>query len=318
MGLASSQARLLNLTSRMHQIEYNAQRIEAMKLQMANESRQVYLEYSEALEQTKVQFKTLNSNGSATYVDVTSIDQMINAGFTLVVHDVPKGEWKDELEVNEDYIKVGDKYYAKTDVNEDGSLNDNATEVDEETATSPTGNKFFVASGGVEDVVIDNIEAKEATDETPAIDAKSATAVLEETLNAKFGASAQGKIVVGSGQEFEKLLTNLINMGSVTILEQKLTEDGKKVFPKAGSIEFADYQSSVATNTSFQEVTDETGLRKAEAKYEADMRRIDMKDRKYDYDLAALENERNAIKQEMETLKTVSKDNVDRTFKLFS
>ena len=34
----------------------------------------------------------------------------------------------------------------------------------------------------------------------------------------------------------------------------------------------------------------------AEAKYEADMRQIDMKDRKFDYDLAALDAERNAIK----------------------
>ena len=53
-------------------------------------------------------------------------------------------------------------------------------------------------------------------------------------------------------------------------------------------------------------------------KYEADMKKIDMKDRKYDSDLAALDNERNAIKQEMETLKTVAKENVERTFKLFS
>ena len=80
--------------------------------------------------------------------------------------------------------------------------------------------------------------------------------------------------------------------------------------------EFVD--TSVATNTSLQEVDDEKELRKAEAKYEADMRRIDYKDRKFDYDLAALDAERNAVKQEMETLKTVAKDNVDRTFKLFS
>ena len=110
------------------------------------------------------------------------------------------------------------------------------------------------------------------------------------------------------------MLTNLINMGAVTIIQKK--PDG--TFPEVGAVDFADYQSSIATNTSFQEVTDESGLRKAEAKYEADMRRIDMKDRKYDYDLAALEEERNAIKNEMETLKTVAKDNVDRTFKLFS
>ena len=42
MGLASSQARLLQLTSRMHQIEYKAAKFEAQKLQMANESTRVY------------------------------------------------------------------------------------------------------------------------------------------------------------------------------------------------------------------------------------------------------------------------------------
>ena len=59
-------------------------------------------------------------------------------------------------------------------------------------------------------------------------------------------------------------------------------------------------------------------MKKAEAQYEADMKRIDMKDRRYDTQLAALDNERNAVKQEMETVKTVAKDNVDRTFRLFS
>ena len=48
------------------------------------------------------------------------------------------------------------------------------------------------------------------------------------------------------------------------------------------------------------------------------MKKIDAKDKKFDTDLAAMETERNAIKQEMETLKTVAKDNVERTFKLFS
>ena len=76
--------------------------------------------------------------------------------------------------------------------------------------------------------------------------------------------------------------------------------------------------SSVATSTDLREVSDEVLLKKAEAKYEADMKRIDLKERKYDHDLAAIETERNAIKQEMETLKTVAKDNVERTFKLFS
>ena len=70
--------------------------------------------------------------------------------------------------------------------------------------------------------------------------------------------------------------------------------------------------------TDFQEVSDETALKKAEAKYEADMRKINNKDKKFDTDLAALESERNAIKTEIDTLKSVAKDNVDRTYKLFS
>lgn len=53
MGMSSSQARLLNLTSRMHQIEYKAAKLEAEKLQMANESSRVYNEYLEALEAQK-------------------------------------------------------------------------------------------------------------------------------------------------------------------------------------------------------------------------------------------------------------------------
>ena len=59
MGLAASQARLLNLTSRMHDIEYKAQKLEAQKLQMANESTQVYLEYENALNLTKLQLKQI-------------------------------------------------------------------------------------------------------------------------------------------------------------------------------------------------------------------------------------------------------------------
>jgi hypothetical protein len=82
-------------------------------------------------------------------------------------------------------------------------------------------------------------------------------------------------------------------------------------------MDYVNFETSVATNTGLREVTDEVALKKAEAKYEADMKKIDMKDRKFDTELAAMETERNAIKQEMETLKTVAKDNVERTFKLF-
>ena len=65
-------------------------------------------------------------------------------------------------------------------------------------------------------------------------------------------------------------------------------------------------------------MTNDVDLKKAEAKYEADMRKINAKDKKFDTDIASLESERNAISTEMDTLKSVAKDNIDRTFKLFS
>jgi hypothetical protein len=117
--------------------------------------------------------------------------------------------------------------------------------------------------------------------------------------------------------QFETIITNLINSGEVTIVQGK-KEGADWVFSSPTDDDFADYETSISTNTGLQEITDEVNLKKAEAKYEADMKKIDAKDRKYDTDLAALDTERNAIKQEMDTLKSVARDNVERTFKLFS
>ena len=228
MGLSSSQARLLNLTARMHQIEYKAARLEAMKLQMANESRRVYDEYLEALDKTKVQVKKLNSVGAATYDDVDNYGVLTSAGYKL--------------------YQVNDSGSLQEVINDSGTL------------------KVLNGSG---------------------------------TANLSIG----GQNVTISTFNTE-VLTNLLNSGWFVL--QKTDAHGDT------------YETSVAIDTGLQEVSDESLLRKAEAKYEADMRKIDAKDRKYDTDLAALDTERNAIKSEMETLKTVAKDNVERTFKLFS
>ena len=99
--------------------------------------------------------------------------------------------------------------------------------------------------------------------------------------------------------------TNMVNLGFLSLF-------------KKDSITGEFYQTNVATDTNLQEVSNEIDLKKAETKYEADMRKINAKDKKFDTDLAALESERNAIKTEIDTLKTVIKDNVDMTFKLFS
>ena len=80
-------------------------------------------------------------------------------------------------------------------------------------------------------------------------------------------------------------------------------------------------ETSVATSTNqnyLQEVQDEADLKKAEAKYEHELGIINQKDTKFDKDLSKLETERNAMKTQMDAIKTVRNDNIERTFGIFS
>ena len=80
-----------------------------------------------------------------------------------------------------------------------------------------------------------------------------------------------------------------------------------------------DYQeTSVATNTGLRENSNKEELAKAEAEYEAALRRIDKKEEQYDKDLAKMDQERKALTTELDTFKTCIKENIDRTFKIFS
>ena len=281
MGLSSSQARLLNLTARMHQIEYKAAKLEAQKLQMANESRRVYDEYLEALESTKVQVKTLNNDGSASYKDINSYADFITAGYAL--------EYNGKIYSAGDEVYVYTSYYGETHYFDTPTVGTRYDGGGSYTLTDRYGVSFRDADLG------------------PKLDPHGNLTLTEKTnLPVSFNDIAHDIMGIDydtepTGKEFEKIITNLINSGDVTIVRLKDNSE-----------------TSVAIDTGLQEVSDETLLRKAEAKYEADMRKIDAKDRKYDTDLAALDAERNAIKSEMETLKTVAKDNVERTFKLFS
>ncbi|MGN1154348.1 MAG: hypothetical protein ACI4S3_09990, partial [Candidatus Gastranaerophilaceae bacterium] len=76
--------------------------------------------------------------------------------------------------------------------------------------------------------------------------------------------------------------------------------------------------TSLASETSLQEVSDTEFVKRAEADYEAAMRKINRKETKIDTELQQLEAERTSIKTEQDSLKRVVDDNVNLSFKLFS
>lgn len=66
MGMAASQARLLTLTARLSDVEFQAQSIQHAKIQLATQSDQVYQEYLAALDETTVAIKCINPDSAQT------------------------------------------------------------------------------------------------------------------------------------------------------------------------------------------------------------------------------------------------------------
>ena len=82
MGMSASQARLLSLTSRMHDLEYQAQGLQYSKLDLANEKNAAYDDYLEVLDSTKFQMAVLTADGKE-YQDMTYTNMIMSNTGTL-------------------------------------------------------------------------------------------------------------------------------------------------------------------------------------------------------------------------------------------
>lgn len=269
MGLASSQARLLTLTSRQHAIEYKAQKLEAEKLQLANDSDQVYKDYLTRLDATKIQYRLVQPDGSTVFNNAT-FSKLKDEGFLFNVNgticnnlDGVKEALKEQGIIN---LTAGDSYTLLTSLIQEG----------------------YVV------LMQRNLDASDAYQ----FDTTSGTLSYTDSID---NSDTWSYSITNNGSITSATTTN--NNNKINVYNELYKSFG---------------DTSVMTSTKLQEVSDEIGLKKAEAQYEADMSKINKKDARFDTELAQLETERNAIKDEIETLKTVAKDNADRTFKIFS
>ncbi len=96
MGMAASQARLLSITARIHDVEYQSQAIQNAKVQLSTQSDQVYQEYLEALDATTLTLSSIDpqsgeqSTMTATFNNICSINKLTpasgNANYALVTN----------------------------------------------------------------------------------------------------------------------------------------------------------------------------------------------------------------------------------------
>ena len=99
MGLSSSQARLLTLTSRQHSIEGEAHRLQANKLRLSNDSDTAYMKYLNALDDTFLKTRQVkNDTGAASWIDA-SINNLMRyqtsdetTGKVFYVQDIGTGK----------------------------------------------------------------------------------------------------------------------------------------------------------------------------------------------------------------------------------
>lgn len=111
MGMAASQARLLTITARMHDVEFKAQSIQNAKIQLSTQSDQVYQEYLEALDATTLTVSDFNGNpitanfnnlAGKNAVETGNNYALRNSNGQLIVEDEVKDAY-DEYDGNDPY-----------------------------------------------------------------------------------------------------------------------------------------------------------------------------------------------------------------------
>ena len=76
MGMAASQARLLSITARIHDVEHQAQAIQNAKLALATQSDQAYNDYVKALDATSLTLNALNTKTGETSIIAATFNNL--------------------------------------------------------------------------------------------------------------------------------------------------------------------------------------------------------------------------------------------------
>ena len=373
MGMAASQARLLTLTSRLHDIEYKAQNIMNQKIALATQKDGAYQDYCDALEATKIQVNFYDG-ASTKYVDANfstlcTYNENRISQYTLT--DSKTGKIIVDEETAEMYEGYGnDKYcFAYAMLGMDGNFcwdtDKDGQEVGIGTSQcSESGNLYMTEC---EELVFnkhqDDNELTAAYEDLEnaedSADKKEALDAFRELLYDNYASEIYDYMKYNKQDDMDKVIENneldydttwdevknefnyylnlweqINDAGGCQVIDAQYEsgDEGNEWFNKmveAGRILISVYNTSkkewedtsVATSTNennLQETDDETDLKKAEAEYEYELDKINAKDTQFDQELSTLETERSALNTEIDSIKQVRDDNVERTFGIFS
>ena len=371
--MAASQARLLTLTARLHDVEYQAQSIQNAKIQLSTQSDQVYQEYLDALDATTLTIK--NYDGELIPANFNNmfgpgkVDTKYNYALKddhgkLVVTDDVYNAYQEYITHKEEYPQ--DAYSFALYMQDPNNVNPSDLDGDE-------GDVMAI----YEEIINDPDEVKKGTVQELQNIQKSMDELLEK--GGEDGYNGLDDENMKKYDELEQAFKNKIysayadkilakNTGENSVEDANFKEDDFKYYASifkqielaGGCVPISDYDGfgDAASDSEFLKdmiecgkftvdivsedkngnvsfsgtspssdsflgyttttTIDKAALAKAEAKYQHETKVLDQKDKKFDMDLSKLDTERQAITKQMDSVKTVIKDNIERTFGIFS
>ncbi|MCD8377620.1 MAG: hypothetical protein LUB59_02395 [Candidatus Gastranaerophilales bacterium] len=295
MGMSASQVRLLSLTSRMHDLEYEAQVLDYSKLELSDLKNAAYTEYEEALDSTKVQMSVVTADGIE-YEDVTyqnmvmantsSVHSMYilkdNSTGQIVLPEQIASELTPMPNTLEDFLEIVGSKYLYSGRSDLTSQEDYISEMKSDGNYNYWKSVYYMI-GGYED----------------------------DTGNL---VSGTGFTSISKSNAVDRdWLIDALNNGEVSLY--KMTTDESMYDGNAINI-FA--ETSLSTDEDLVEVANDELIEKARIEYEKAIDDVDAKDSKLDLQLAQIETEHNALKTEYDSVKQIVSKNIERSFKTFN
>ncbi len=365
MGMSASQARLLSLTSRMHDLEFQAQGLQYSKLDLVNLKNNAFEEYEDALDSTKLQMAVVTTSGKE-FQDITYTNMiMANTGALHSLYTITNSSTGQIYLPEQVASKLGFDPHHSDSVRD--AIKSNTSLSDEEKL------KQYLVTVARERVYVNDDEKRNLSDdaiiqalkddgkesywrtqyysEMPSEQDFLLTVAKNYLYSARIDINeddeyiAQMKkdgnhdywkaiyyqiigykddndnIITGRGfcpisaqnATDRDWLTDKLNSGEVQLF--KFTKESTLFNQNKVNI-FA--ESSVATDTELQEVSNTELIAKASAKYEKVLSDIDAKETKLDLQLARIDSQHNALKTEYDSVKQIVSKNIDRSFKSFN
>lgn len=345
MGLGTSQARLLTLTSRLSNLELQAQVLSQQKMSLASSSNQASEDYNDALSKQKITiyngqvssngkiYTKATANNMTSYASGSAQSRLLKDSYgrvmvsqssaealqtaSAVITEINKlGSNPTVAQINAvllDFTGKGSlatSNYSNLSVNDMSDIQTNASSATTTKDYIAAVENYILTYGMANGGVIDDSEKTESDCVT------YYSNYYNEVTQSGYNVQSNENMT-NSDWLYSQLQNGNVYLYDWEANAQKDTNGDGKIdsSDNKGAYENVDWRSG---DPSVQVTDDDTALAKAQAAYEMTQNEIEQKDNIIDRKLELIDTEHSAIQTELDSLKQVIGKNIERTFKLFS